>query len=181
VAHVCPWWLTYAFDNPLRRMLHDRHAILRPLVREGMTVADLGCGMGYFTVALAELVGRDGRVVAVDVQRPQLERTGRRCEQAGVRGRVELVLADVGALRLDRPLDLALSFWMLHEVERLERFVDEVLAALRPGGAWLVAEPRLHVSARRFEEEVAFLERRGLAGSAFSVRWSHARLFRKRA
>ncbi|WP_455283779.1 class I SAM-dependent methyltransferase [[Eubacterium] cellulosolvens] len=29
-------------------------------------VADLGCGPGYFTVALAELVGPQGRVFAVD-------------------------------------------------------------------------------------------------------------------
>jgi ubiquinone/menaquinone biosynthesis C-methylase UbiE len=181
MSHVCPWWLTYAFDNPLRRLLHDRRAILGPLVRDGMTVADLGCGMGYFTVALADLVGPAGRVLAVDVQRRQLARTGRRCERAGVRGRVELVLADARALRLDRPLDLAVSFWMLHEVSGTEAFVDEVCAALRPGGAWLVAEPWLHVGARRFEEEARLLERRGLAGSDFPVRWSHARLFRKPA
>jgi ubiquinone/menaquinone biosynthesis C-methylase UbiE len=179
MAHVCPWWLTYTFDNPLRRLLHDRRALLGPLVREGMTVADLGCGMGFFTVALAELVGPGGRVLAVDVQPRQLEHAGRRCERAGVRDRVELVRADGRGPMLRGPVDLALSFWMLHEVEAPDAFVDEVVAALRPGAAWLVAEPRLHVGAARFAEEVALLERRGLAGAPLHVRWSHARLFTK--
>lgn len=51
---VCPWWLAYTFDNPLRRFLHDPVKLLASHVREGMTVADIGCGMGYFMVALAE-------------------------------------------------------------------------------------------------------------------------------
>ena len=55
LPHICPWWLTYTFDNPLRRLIHNPRKMLSGLVRPGMTAADLGCGMGYFTAALAEL------------------------------------------------------------------------------------------------------------------------------
>jgi ubiquinone/menaquinone biosynthesis C-methylase UbiE len=179
MAHVCPWWLTYTFDNPLRRLLHDRRRILRPLVRDGMVVADVGCGMGYFTAALAELVGPTGLVFAIDVQQQQLDRAMQRCEKAGLRSRVEPVLADAGALSLPRPLDFALSFWMFHEVDRPEPFVARLAAALRPGASWLVTEPRYHVSAERFAEEVALVERAGFASTAYPVRWSLARLLTK--
>ncbi len=179
MPRVCPWWLTYSFDNPLRRLLHDRREILAPHVRPGATVADLGCGMGYFTLGLAELVGPAGKVLAVDVQQRQLDHTGRRCERAGLRDRVELVLSRPPGLRLGKAIDFALSFWMLHEVDGLERFVADVAAALRPGGRWLVAEPWMHVGASRFAGEVALVERHGFTSRSIDVRWSRAALLAK--
>lgn len=179
MLHVCPWWLTYTFDNPLRRLLHHRRVILAPHVRPGMTVADFGCGMGYFTIGLARLVGPEGKVLAVDVQQRQLDHTGRRCEKAGLRDRVELVLAHPPGVILDTPIDFALSFWMLHEVDGLDRFVEDVASSLRPGGRWLVAEPMIHVGERRFADEVARIESRGFASRRIDVRWSRAALLSK--
>jgi len=70
--HVCPWWLCYSFDNPLRRLFHDPERLLGPYVKLGMTVADIGCGMGYFTLGLARLTGPEGKVIAVDLQERML-------------------------------------------------------------------------------------------------------------
>ena len=50
-------------------------------IRAGMTVADIGAGEGYYTVRLAERVGKDGRVLAQDISREALERLGRRVER----------------------------------------------------------------------------------------------------
>jgi hypothetical protein len=36
--HVCPWWLAYTFDNPLRRLIHNPRKILSGYVKERMTV-----------------------------------------------------------------------------------------------------------------------------------------------
>ncbi len=44
MCHVCPWWLTYTFDNPLRRWIQDPVRILDNFVRPGMNVMDVGCG-----------------------------------------------------------------------------------------------------------------------------------------
>jgi SAM-dependent methyltransferase len=90
---ICQWWLAYTFDNPLRRFLHDPEALLASHVREEMTVADFGCGMGYFTLALASLVGDRGAVIAVDVKPEMPAITGRRAEQAEVARGIRPVLA----------------------------------------------------------------------------------------
>ncbi len=165
-THVCPWWFTPSFDNPLRRLFHDPQAILVPFVREGMRVADLGCGMGYFTVPLAELVGPGGHVQAVDLQPRQLAQVERRARRRGVRGTIELVLAEPTDLKLTPPLDFVLAFWMVHEVPDAEALFRQIAAALAPGGRVLVAEPRVHVRARELETTLALARRAGLEPAA---------------
>jgi SAM-dependent methyltransferase len=76
--HVCPWWVGYTLDNPLRRFVHDPKKILAGLVGEGQTVMDLGCGMGYFSLAMARMVGRTGKVISVDIEPRMLRRLERR-------------------------------------------------------------------------------------------------------
>ena len=71
--HICPWWLAYTFDNPLRRLFHKPGIIFAPYISEGMIVADFGCGMGYFSIGLAKIVGDEGQVIAVDVQQKMLD------------------------------------------------------------------------------------------------------------
>ena len=53
----CPRWFGYFLINPFRRFLENPRRILGPLVREGMTVLEPGCGMGYFTLPLGRMVG----------------------------------------------------------------------------------------------------------------------------
>ena len=57
---VCPWWLAYTFDNRLRRLLYKPEMVLKPYVNPGMTLLDLGCGMGFFSIAMASLAGDTG-------------------------------------------------------------------------------------------------------------------------
>lgn len=57
MSHTCPWWCTPLFDNPLRRRIQPAESTLEPVVWEGQRVLDLGCGMGYFALAAARLVG----------------------------------------------------------------------------------------------------------------------------
>ena len=173
-TRVCPWWLTYTFDNPLRRLLHDPLEILGPHVSDEMRVADLGCGMGYFTTTLATLVGPHGHVQAVDLQSEQLDRVRRRAERAGVAERLELTQCAADSLRLAAPLDFVLAFWMVHEVPDAERYFREIKAALRPSGRMLIAEPKMHVSARRFDTMVELCRRVGF-DAAFGDRVSFSR------
>lgn len=151
---VCPWWLAYTFDNPLRRFLHDPVRLLAPHVRKGMTVADIGCGMGYFTVGLAGLVGEQGTVFAVDLQQEMLDRTLKRVERAGVAQRVRLVRCAPDDIGVPQPVDFVLAFWMAHEAKDTHRFFRQVRAVLSEGGRMLVVEPAMHVSRRRFQEEL---------------------------
>jgi ubiquinone/menaquinone biosynthesis C-methylase UbiE len=142
----------------MRRLLHDPDRILGAYVRADMRVADIGCGMGFFTVALARLVGSAGQVQAVDVQAQQLARVQARCERAGLIDRVELTRAEPDSLGLRESLNFVLAFWMVHEVPDPRRFLEEIRSALVPGGALLIAEPYVHVSRKRFTATLGLAE-----------------------
>jgi len=151
-SHCCPWWLAYTFDNPLRRLVHDPQKVVGPYVRPGMTVLDFGCGMGYFSIAMAKMVGPEGRVLAVDLQPQMLAITMKRAKKAGVDGRVVPVPAEKTRFALPEPVDFALAMWVVHEVPGTERFLREVHAALKPGARLLIAEPKRHVKPAQLAE-----------------------------
>jgi ubiquinone/menaquinone biosynthesis C-methylase UbiE len=163
--HTCPWWFTWTFDNPLRRLFQDPRAILRPYVREGMRAADIGCGMGYFTVALAELVGPDGHVQAVDMQPQQLRVAARRCRRAGVENRVRFVTATADSLGLAGPLDFVLASWVVHEIDDQDAFFRQLGEACRTRARVLVAEPKIHVGREVVEAQIRRAAAHGFAGS----------------
>ena len=150
--HVCPWWLAYTFDNPLRRIFHRPEKTLGPYLEAGMTAVDIGCGMGYFSIGMAGIVGEKGRVIAVDLQQKMLDITARRAAKRGVMDRIQLHRCDPDALGLTCEADFALTFWMVHEVPDRLRFLEQVRSVLKPGGKYLLAEPRFHVSAAKFEK-----------------------------
>ena len=87
---TCPWWFLFTFDNPLRKLYQNPERILAPYINEGDLVADLGCGMGYFSLPLARLVGDDGKVTAVDLQPQMLDGVKRRADRAGLQNRIYL-------------------------------------------------------------------------------------------
>ncbi|NIR25569.1 MAG: class I SAM-dependent methyltransferase, partial [Gammaproteobacteria bacterium] len=86
--HVCPWWLAYSFDNPLRRLVHNGSKLLSPYVKGEMTVTDIGCGLGYFTIEMAKLLDGNGRVIAVDLQEKMLAAVMRRAKRQGQDDRI---------------------------------------------------------------------------------------------
>lgn len=90
MAHrVCPWWLGYWLLFPQRRLLQSPASLLGPRVREGMTLLEIGPGMGFFTLELARRAGAAGRVVCVDIEPRMLARLRRRAETAGLAARIE--------------------------------------------------------------------------------------------
>ena len=178
-TRVCPRWFIGSFDNPIRRMVHDPRAMLAPLVRENQVVVDVGCGMGYFAVPLAELVGPGGRVVAVDLQEAMLEGLRRRALAAGVLDRMRLVRARSDDLGVEGPAGFVLAFWMVHEVPEKPPFFRQVRALLAREGTFLMVEPRIHVSAMAFLRSVQEARAAGLMpADAPQVRLSRAVLFR---
>jgi ubiquinone/menaquinone biosynthesis C-methylase UbiE len=153
---VCPWWLAFTFDNPLRRLLHDPEKILAGLVKPGMTVADIGCGMGYFSIAMARMVGPTGKVLSVDIQQEMLDRLMKRARRQAVPDVIETRRIPQDDIGIREPLDFVLAFWMVHETGDITRFLRQVASVLKPGGSMMIAEPRMHVSARTFHEELQF-------------------------
>jgi ubiquinone/menaquinone biosynthesis C-methylase UbiE len=177
-SHVCPWWLAYTFDNPIRRLLHNPQKMLGGYVKPGQTAVDIGCGMGHFSIGMARLVGPSGRVISVDLQPEMLDMVRSRAGQQGLQNRIHLHRCRPDSLGLAEPVDFVLAFWMVHEVPHRAAFLTEVRDLLKPEARFLVAEPKFHVSASDFQKTVALARSVGLEQRAEpNVSVSRAALF----
>jgi ubiquinone/menaquinone biosynthesis C-methylase UbiE len=127
-----------------------------------MTVLDVGCGMGFFSIGLAKLVGDKGCVIAVDVQPKMLGAMQKRSEKEGVSNIIRLHKSEPNRLGVDTPVDFILAFWMVHEVPDPKLFFHQIRACLKSNGRILIAEPKFHVSSKRFQEIVALAQESGL-------------------
>lgn len=164
--HTCPWWFGYSFDNPVRRLVHDPVSILGKFAGPGQTVVDIGCGLGYFAIALAKFVGPEGKVIALDIQPQMVQRARRRAERRNLANRIDFRICAPDHLGVAGPVDFVLAFWVIHEVSDSEGLLVEVRSFLRPGGHILIAEPRGHVAKARFAETVELARKLGYKTSA---------------
>jgi ubiquinone/menaquinone biosynthesis C-methylase UbiE len=179
---TCPWWLIFTFDNPLRKLAQNPQKILGPFVKEGTTVLDIGCGMGYFSLGMAELVGEKGKVIAADLQPEMLAGLSKRAKSAEVESRIHPHLCLPDRIGVSEPIDFALAFWMVHEVRQREEFLREIFSLIKPGGKFLIVEPLIHVSGRDFERTVTLSHEIGFTtGSRLRVSMSRSILLEKKA
>jgi SAM-dependent methyltransferase len=178
--HTCPWWLAYSWDHRLRMLIHDPAKIIGPHVKEGDRVLDIGCGMGYFSLAMAGLVGERGKVYSLDIQQKMLDVLMKRAKRRGADRPITPILGDGTHFSIPEPLDFILAFWMLHEVDDKAGFLKSLHAALKTNGAFLLVEPKVHTSGRVFRDEVDLCLKTGfrLEGSPV-VGLSRAGLLRK--
>lgn len=73
---------------------------------------DLGCGPGFFSLAMAKLVGENGKVVSVDIQDEMLQILKRKSEREGLSSRIVLHKALPEKLDISEMVDFALAFYM---------------------------------------------------------------------
>ena len=174
---VCPWWLCFTFDNPLRKLLHNPEAILGPYIQPGNNVIDVGAGMGYFSIPMTKLVGPAGHVTAIDIQTKMLSALGRKAQRRGVSERITTHLASPGSLDHHTKADFILAFWMVHEISDQRRFLTETYNLLKPDGLFLLVEPIVHVPKKSFLQTLERAEDIGffIKGNP-NIRISHSAL-----
>ena len=160
--HICPWWLAYAFDNPLRRLIHNPVRIFDGLVRPGMIVMDVGCGMGYFSIGMAKIVGDSGRVIGVDLQQQMLDVMLKRAAREGVAHRIDPHLSEADKINIGNRIDFILAFWVVHEFPDPAGFFKKAASLLKPGGKLLYSEPAFHVSAIKYNDILSAALNNGL-------------------
>ncbi len=162
-VHVCPERFAGWLSTPLRRLVHRPEKILAGMVKEGDVAADLGCGPGFFTMAMARMVGETGSVLAIDLQQGMLERVRRAAAKEGLEARIRLHQCSATEIGIGEPVaDFALAFYMVHEVPDVAAFLRQVRAMLKPGGRFLLVEPKVHVSKARFARTVEMAREAGM-------------------
>jgi ubiquinone/menaquinone biosynthesis C-methylase UbiE len=170
-------------DNLIRRLFDPPQRLVERYVTNGQVVADLGCGPGFHTLALAELVGPAGRVYAVDSDEKAIRAVE---EKAGKRGyqNIEAHASSASDLSFikDGSVDFVLANGLLCSMapQQHESTVSEMRRILKPKGlAYLAAgkSSRSYVTQAEWDKilDGFRVERRGGDGSHFptaGMRWA---------
>jgi len=160
---VCPVERSGSLDNRLRKLVHNPEKMFRKYIREGMAVLDFGCGPGFFTRGMAEMVGDEGTVIAADLQQGMLDKLSEKIKGTHLEKRIFLHRTAKNSIRLKKKIDFALAFYMMHEIPDQEKALKEISSLLRPGGILYVVEPKyFHVSEEEFGETIKRAEKNGL-------------------
>jgi len=114
----------------------DLDAVLR---RPGARIADIGCGAGWSTIALARAYP-SARVAGFDVDPPSVELATANARAAGVAGRAVFQVADAAGLPADAGFDAAFAFECVHDMPYPVAVLAAVRAAVRPGGPVVVMD-----------------------------------------
>ncbi len=119
----------------------SRRFLLDAGLRPGLSVLEVGCGTGNMTRFLAETVGCEGRVVAVDASPRQIEFAQARCAEAGCRN-VTFVCSPAEGLDLpQRGFDVACCRFLLMHLRAPDATIDRMCRSLVPGGVLACEEP----------------------------------------
>ena len=161
--HVCRIGAARMFDNPLRLLIHRPGRMLRDYVKPGAKVLDFGCGLGFFSIAMAKMVGEDGLVIAADLQDVMLQGLMKRARRAGVADRIRPHLTAPDRIGVEDQVDFAIACWVIHETPDVDAAFREFASILKPGGRLYVLEPRSHASEEEFGKLLAAATAAGLS------------------
>jgi ubiquinone/menaquinone biosynthesis C-methylase UbiE len=122
--------------NPISRLFENPQRSIEPYVGKGQLAADLGCNKGYYTFALAEGVGPEGRVHAVDLKQDYITALKKRADELGYRN-IEVHASSASDLSFikDGSVDFVLANGLLcNMAERRQSAVKEIKRILKPTG-----------------------------------------------
>lgn len=112
-------------------------------ITPGRTVCDMGCGNGFYTLRMAKLVGKDGRVLAVDVQPEMLHLLDLRAKAEQIEN-IEPIQGTLIDPKLpEGEVDLILLVDVYHEFSHPEQMLQAMRRALKPHGRLALVEFRL--------------------------------------
>ena len=143
-----------SLDSRIRRWLQNPQKILKPYIEEGMIVLDIGCGTGFFSIDMAQMVGEYGRVIASDLQEGMLQKVRDKIKGTELEERITLHKCEENKIGVSEHVDFVLLFYIVHEVPNKEEFFDEIGTILSPNGQVLIVEPPFRVSKSAFEKTV---------------------------
>jgi len=119
---------------------HAKEIVAACDIKQGMAVADVGAGTGFFTRKFALEVGPKGKVFAVDIAANFLRHIEKTCEESGIKN-VKTIQCDQFSTKLPaNSVDLVFICDVYHHFEFPQRSLKSVYEALRPGGRLILID-----------------------------------------
>ena len=131
---------SFSIEDARDRLGEAEQVIQLAGVRQGMSVADIGAGEGYYTVRLAPVVGRRGRVLAEDIVPEVEERLVQRVHRDNLHN-VAVKLGEADDPKLPpRSFDRIFLVHVYHEVESPYAFLWHMREGLKSDGEVIVVD-----------------------------------------
>lgn len=143
-------------DSTFRRYIQNPFKILNKHVNAGMTVLDLGCGTGYFTIPLSNLVGPSGSVIAVDCQKEMLLKLKAKIKNNISLQNIMLYQNFPESLGKISNLDFVMAAYVFHELPNQLTYLKEIHKSLNNQGKLLIMEPKVIVSEKSFTKTLNY-------------------------
>jgi len=128
-------------DNPQRRKMLPPERVLRLVgINKGSKIADVGCGIGYFTIPMAKVVGDEGHIYGIDISPEMIEEAGKRVMAEGLKN-VELITsAENGFMLESGSVDMVFTSTVFHELDKPDMFLDECKRILNRDGVMVIID-----------------------------------------
>ncbi len=128
-------------DSPERRAaLPPEETLLKLGLKQEMDFLDAGCGVGFFTLPAARIVGPDAKAYAADVSTEMLKILSDKAKAEGLLNITAVLSGEYDMKIGDGSVDFAFCCNVLHEINDQARFTRELARVLAPGGMLAVIE-----------------------------------------
>ena len=111
-------------------------------IEPGITICDMGCGNGFYTIPMAEQTGETGRVYAVDIQQEMLDLLQDLAEEAQLSNIEELLGTAIDPKLPEAAIDLMIVVDVYHEMSHPEQMLAAIRKSLKPDGRLVLVEFR---------------------------------------
>lgn len=119
---------TKMYDN---RTLENDYRTLKPILRKGILVLDVGCGTGAISKDIAKVIGNSGKVIGIDNTKKFIENGKKTSSEVK---NLELIHSDLFDFNTDERFDLIVSARVLQWLSTPKRALLKMKELLKPNG-----------------------------------------------
>lgn len=139
------WSIIFMHDNPLFNIFKNPEKKLRDSgIQEGQRVLEIGCGPGFYTIAASGIVGKTGKVYAMDLHPGFIRRVQKKADGKGL-GNIAAIEGNASSTAFaDKSMDAAFLFGLGHISGGLKGLLEEMGRIIKPGGTVAYEKGRGH-------------------------------------
>jgi ubiquinone/menaquinone biosynthesis C-methylase UbiE len=123
-----------------RKMLPPERTIISLGLKDGDVMADIGCGIGYFSIPSSKIVGDNGHIFALDILPEMLEEVEIKARENNCNN-IKTVLVEENDLKIkEGSVSFAFISNVLHEIDELNKFLGKVKNIISSKGKIAIIE-----------------------------------------